>query len=83
MAVDAGSDGPRMVVEHAGMGLPPTQLARLGERFFRPPRQTASGSGLGWSIVHRIAAVHGLAIAVDRSPTLGGLRVVVSGGAAR
>jgi len=45
--------------------------------------QTAGGSGLGWSIVHRIAAVHGLAIAVDRSPTFGGLRVVVSGGAAR
>jgi len=83
VAVDARSDGPRMVVEDAGMGLPPTQLARLGERFFRPPGQTASGSGLGWSIVHRIAAVHGLAIAVDRSPTFGGLRVVVSGGAAR
>lgn len=33
-------------------------LSRLGERFFRPPGQKASGSGLGLSIVTRIAGLH-------------------------
>ena len=30
---------------------------RLGQRFYRPPGQHESGSGLGWSIVRRIAEV--------------------------
>ena len=34
-------------------------LARLGERFFRPAGQKAQGSGLGLSIVEKIAALHG------------------------
>lgn len=33
-------------------------LPRLSERFFRPPGQTQSGSGLGLSIVERIAKLH-------------------------
>ena len=37
--------------------------------------QAASGSGLGWSIVRRIAQVHGLGVQVQRSEELGGLRV--------
>ena len=37
-----------------------------------------SGSGLGWSIVQRIARLHGLRVAHDRSPTLGGLRVTIT-----
>ena len=32
---------------------------RLGERFFRPPGQEQTGSGLGLSIVRRIADIHG------------------------
>ena len=33
-------------------------LLRLGERFFRPAGQQARGSGLGLSIVEKIAALH-------------------------
>ncbi|WP_425532337.1 ATP-binding protein [Burkholderia cepacia] len=53
-------------------------LYRLGERFFRPAGTGPSGSGLGWSIVRRIAAAHDADIQVDRSTVLGGLRVTVS-----
>jgi two-component system, OmpR family, sensor histidine kinase QseC len=36
-----------------------------------------AGSGLGWSIVRRIAAASGAEIDVERSPALGGLRAHV------
>jgi two-component system sensor histidine kinase QseC len=83
VSVESKDGRARLVVEDGGPGLPDAELARLGERFFRPGGQGASGSGLGWSIVRRIAAVHGLAVVADRSPTLGGLRVAVSGPLAR
>lgn len=52
----------RLEVENAGPALEPAQLERLGERFRRPSGQQESGSGLGISIVQRIAALHRLAV---------------------
>ena len=49
-------------VENAGPPLPAQTQAHLGERFRRPDGQAESGSGLGISIVQRIAALHGLAL---------------------
>jgi two-component system sensor histidine kinase QseC len=62
-------------VDDSGPGLPPDALARLGQRFFRVGGNAASGSGLGWSIVRRIAAVHRIDVEATRSDALGGLRV--------
>ncbi|WP_198320949.1 ATP-binding protein [Azohydromonas aeria] len=70
----------RLEVEDSGPGLDEAQRARLGERFFRVLGSGASGSGLGWSIVRRIAAAHGAGVAVGRSEALGGLRVGVEWG---
>ncbi|MEO5660166.1 MAG: ATP-binding protein, partial [Polaromonas sp.] len=64
-------------VEDSGPGLDDAQRQRLGERFFRVTGSLESGSGLGWSIVRRIAAVQQLAIKVGSSPALGGLAVHV------
>jgi two-component system sensor histidine kinase QseC len=69
--------GACLTVEDSGPGLPPESRARLGERFFRQLGTGQSGSGLGWSIVRRVARLHGLRVEVDHSPTLGGLRVRV------
>ncbi|MBC7860416.1 MAG: two-component sensor histidine kinase, partial [Burkholderiaceae bacterium] len=66
-------------IEDSGPGLLDAERARLGERFFRVTGTNASGSGLGWSIVRRIAAVHQLDVRVDKSARLGGLAVQVSG----
>ncbi len=52
-AIEVLDDGPGVADEH---------LPRLGDRFFRPPGQDGSGSGLGLSIVTRIAALHGLQV---------------------
>ena len=44
-------EGPGIAAEH---------LPRIRERFYRPPGQSQQGSGLGLSIVERIADLHGL-----------------------
>ena len=77
LAPAATDSGALLVVEDSGPGLDEAHLERLGERFFRVLGTGQSGSGLGWSIVRRIARLHGLQVAVDRSPALGGLRVLV------
>ncbi len=67
-----------LTVEDSGPGLPEPELARLGERFFRVPGSNGSGSGLGWSIVRRIASGHHATVAAGRSAALGGLSVCVA-----
>ena len=64
-------------VEDSGAGLPEPELAHLGERFYRAAGQTQPGSGLGWSIVRRIAQATGAQLQVGRSERLGGLAVTV------
>ena len=49
-----GSDPPG-----GGPGVSATELPRLVERFYRSPEAIAEGSGLGLTIVHRIAELHG------------------------
>ena len=73
--------GARVVlsVQDSGPGLAEADRERLGERFFRVPGSLESGSGLGWSIVRRIAAVHRLALQVESSAELGGLAVRLTG----
>jgi two-component system sensor histidine kinase QseC len=70
--------GPRLTVEDSGPGMPPDARSRLGERFFRQLGTTQSGSGLGWSIVLRVARLHDLSVKADESPEMGGLRVQVT-----
>jgi two-component system, OmpR family, sensor histidine kinase QseC len=64
-------------MQDSGPGLAEADRARLGERFFRVLGSGASGSGLGWSIVRRIAAAHAATVEVGRSASLGGLQVAV------
>lgn len=79
--VVVGSDAAgraSLVVEDSGPGMAPEEMARLGERFYRVLGNDATGSGLGWSIVQRIARLHALHVDVARSDDLGGLRVRVT-----
>ena len=66
---------PALQVDDSGPGMSDADRARLGERFFRVPGHDAPGSGLGWSIVRRIAQAHGLQLQVQPSAELGGLSV--------
>lgn len=65
----------RLTVEDSGSGMSEPDLARLGERFFRVLGSGQGGSGLGWSIVRRIASVQRATVQAGRSTLLGGLCV--------
>ncbi|MGK2697929.1 quorum sensing histidine kinase QseC [Serratia surfactantfaciens] len=60
-----------LTVEDDGPGVTAEHLARLGERFYRPPGQEQTGSGLGLSIVQRIAGLHGLQVSFANRPAGG------------
>ena len=63
-------------VEDNGNSLSAAELQRLGERFWRPPGQEKSGSGLGLSIVRNIAQLHGMSLHFSQHPG-GGLCVTL------
>jgi two-component system sensor histidine kinase QseC len=75
--VQAHAQQVMLCVEDSGPGMTESELARLGERFFRVLGNAQPGSGLGWSIVKRIAHVYGATLRVGRSTALGGLAVTV------
>lgn len=66
-----------LCLEDGGPGLTADHLSRLGERFYRPPGQEQTGSGLGISIVLRIAQLHGIRVTYANAPE-GGLRVLLT-----
>jgi len=78
VTLEALPGGGRLLIKDSGPGMSDEDIQRLGQRFFRVLGSEAEGSGLGWSIVQRIAAVHGARVTVGRSQRLGGLRVEVS-----
>lgn len=68
-------DSVVVTVEDSGAGLCAADMARLGERFFRVLGNSATGSGLGWSIVRHIATLQHIDVQVGKSTDLGGLKV--------
>jgi len=78
VSVDQAAGATRLLVADSGPGLDAAQCQRLGERFFRVLGSGRDGSGLGWSIVRRIAQAQGARIELGRSAELGGLEVRLS-----
>lgn len=75
--VFAVSGGGQLCVEDQGPGVPTGQIAMLGQRFHRVLGSDAPGSGLGLSIVRRIAMLHGAAVEFSTGAEGRGLRVDV------
>ncbi len=77
----------QLVIEVAdnGIGIPPQDLARIFERFYRVDRSRSremGGTGLGLSIVKHVAQVHGGSIEVSSTPGTGSsfrLRIPAAG----
>ncbi|MDM3274257.1 two-component system sensor histidine kinase QseC [Citrobacter sp. Ce119] len=64
-------------VKDNGPGITPEVLTHIGERFYRPPGQSVTGSGLGLSIVRRIATLHRMSASFGNAPQ-GGFEAKVS-----
>ncbi|MGI4813169.1 MAG: ATP-binding protein [Janthinobacterium lividum] len=69
---------PTVEIVDAGPGIPPDERARVFDRFYRVPGNgEVSGSGLGLSIVARVAERHGASVSFDDGPDGRGLCVRV------
>lgn len=66
--VDVTLNAHDFTVRDNGTGISADALARIGERFYRPPGQDEPGSGLGLSIVQRIAALHRMTVVFSNAP---------------
>lgn len=55
----------RIEIADEGEGVMASERHRLGDRFYRRPGSQSTGSGLGLSIVRRIADLHGLEVQFD------------------
>lgn len=70
--------GARVAIADQGPGIATGERAKLGQRFYRVLGTGRSGSGLGLSIAHRIAAIHSSALAFETPENGKGLRVTIT-----
>jgi signal transduction histidine kinase len=70
--------GGRLEIEDDGPGIPPDQLERVFERFYRLPQTNDNeGSGLGLSIVQALGKRMGATVKLE-TPTSGrGVRAII------
>jgi two-component system, OmpR family, sensor histidine kinase QseC len=75
----AGDDkAATLTVTDHGPGIPAEEHDKVGQRFYRILGTEASGSGLGLSIVKRIAELHGASVSLDEGERGKGLSVTVT-----
>ena len=75
--VDHADGLPRITVSDNGPGIPDEERDKVLERFYRPLGTGEQGSGLGLSIVQRIAAIHGATLQLAAGEAGRGLRVSI------
>jgi two-component system sensor histidine kinase QseC len=77
--IDIAKQGEQIVlsVKDDGPGLSDTDKVRVADRFYRGEGNGSSGSGLGLSIVERIAQVHGARLLLEQGLNGKGLGVSV------
>ena len=65
----------KILLEDNGGGVDEADLAKLGQRFYRPAGQNEKGSGLGLSIVRRIAELHHYQLNLSNRKNAAGERI--------
>ena len=71
---EISGDAPAIYIEDTGVGIPASNLPRLGERFYRVDRARSremGGTGLGLAIVKHLAKAHDWEMAVESTPGKG------------
>lgn len=69
---------PRLEVEDNGPGIPAHERDKVFDRFYRGLGSGETGSGLGLSIVRRIAELHGATVRMESGPAGRGLRAIIA-----
>ncbi len=67
-------EGPKIIVEDTGIGIPKEYQERIFERFYRVDKSHSKeyeGTGLGLAIVKHGAQLHGASVTVDSTPGKG------------
>ena len=77
VAVEAGQDGVTLTVSDDGSGIPAAEREAVVKRFRRGTVAGSGGSGLGLSIVQRIAELHGAQLEIVDGPDGSGLDVLL------
>lgn len=77
VGVSETAQGAVIEVQDQGPGIPPTEREQVLQRFHRLAGESSSGSGLGLSIVARIAQLHQAKLELLEGLSGKGLRVVV------
>lgn len=77
ISIDRKDDTITLSIADSGPGIPEEERSKIFNRFYRSLGTKESGSGLGLSIVTRIAELHQLEITLDTS-RLGGLQIDVA-----
>ncbi len=66
-----------ITVADRGKGLPPEDVERVFEKFYRAPGSATGGTGLGLSITRGLVEAHGGTITAENRPTRGGARFLI------
>jgi signal transduction histidine kinase len=61
----------RVAIADQGVGIPPEEIHRVFEKFFRGRRSSETGSGLGLAITQRIVHDHGGTVSIGRTEPRG------------
>ena len=77
VCVDRKDDNIILTISDSGPGIPEEERSKIFNRFYRSLGTKESGSGLGLSIVTRIAELHHLEISLGTS-RLGGLQIDIT-----
>ncbi|MEO8331060.1 MAG: ATP-binding protein [Gallionella sp.] len=78
VSLTRNAGGISLAVIDDGPGIPEQEREKVSERFYRPLGTQATGSGLGLSIVKRIAEVHDASLQIEPANDGRGLRVTVT-----
>lgn len=76
VGIESRNGATRLFVEDQGPGIPEAERERIFERFYRLPRESAAGTGIGLSVVRDLVTRHGGRTFVETASG-GGSRFVV------
>lgn len=77
LTVRRGPEGAEVAVRDQGPGIDREELGKVFQRFYRSPRATGQGAGVGLALVRELVALHGGTVEVENAEPGARFRVVL------